>query len=95
MLHLAMIREMIQWVFAYDHQNYARYLPLYYSEMTRLNEDHPDVHDHYVNDIGFTVQMGPQNFSPGDRRNSKLRTPRLMAEQRALASSLPLCANTI
>ena len=30
LLHLHAIRQMIPWCFAYDKENYARYLPVYY-----------------------------------------------------------------
>ena len=60
LLHLAMIKEMIPWAFAYDRYNYARHLPIYYAAMTRLEEDHPDVFDHMLNG-GFSVQLGGSN----------------------------------
>ena len=39
MLHLASTRAMIPWCFSYDRLNYARYLPIYYAQMS--NRDHP------------------------------------------------------
>ena len=44
LLHLHAIRAMITWCFAYDKVNYARYLPVYLTEMINLQTDHPDVH---------------------------------------------------
>ena len=41
-LHLECIREMLPWYFAYDHVNYARYLPLYLIHMIQLPETHPE-----------------------------------------------------
>ena len=35
LLHLAMVKNMLPWTFAYDKQNYARYLSVYYTQMTR------------------------------------------------------------
>ena len=35
-LHLHGIRSMIPWCFAYDKQNYARYLSIYHAKMTKL-----------------------------------------------------------
>jgi hypothetical protein len=35
-MHLASIRSLIPWCFAYDHLNYAKYVPVYYSDMTNL-----------------------------------------------------------
>ena len=59
-LHLASIRNMLPWCFALDKTNYARYLPLYYAQMTRLAETCPDLHDHFING-GFSVQLGKEN----------------------------------
>ena len=39
LLHLASIMAMIPWCFSYDRLNYARYLPIYYAQMSNL--DHP------------------------------------------------------
>lgn len=36
MLHLACIRQMLPWCFAYDNTNYAKYMSIYYSDMTSL-----------------------------------------------------------
>ena len=60
LLHLASIRKIIPWCFAYDRQNYARYLPYYYAQMSRLAIDHPDVHAHFMNG-GFSVQLDRNN----------------------------------
>ena len=60
LLYLAMIKEMIPWCFAYDRQNYARYLLVYYLEMTRLQIDHPEMNDHFIRG-GFSVQLGGTN----------------------------------
>lgn len=40
-LHVACIRDMIPWMFAYDRTNYARYLPYYWSDMQQLETTHP------------------------------------------------------
>jgi len=37
-LHLSCIRSMIPWCFAMDKINYARYLPVYYAQMSRLQQ---------------------------------------------------------
>jgi len=59
-LHLASVRAMIPWCFAYDRLNYARYLPYYYAEMSRLFTTHPDVYSEFMRG-GFSVQLGPTN----------------------------------
>ena len=55
-----MMKELIPWAFAYDRQNYARHLPIYYAAMTHLEDDHPDVYDHMLHG-GFSVQLGESN----------------------------------
>ena len=60
LLHLAMIRAMLPWTFAYDKQNYARYMSAYYTQMTRLEMDHPESYDHLTNG-GLSVQIGSSN----------------------------------
>ena len=59
-LHLEMIRRMIPWCFAYDRQNYAKYLPLYLRDMIRLQEDHAPLYNHFKNG-GFVTQLGDAN----------------------------------
>ena len=59
-LHLSAIEQMIPWCFAYDNVNYARYLPAYLSEMTHLEETHPEAHE-FLKSGGFSVQIGDQN----------------------------------
>lgn len=59
-LHVSSIRKMIPWCFAYDNLNYARYLSAYLSEMSHLEEDHPDVIA-YFRSGGFSVQIGDEN----------------------------------
>ena len=43
-LHLECIKEMLPWVFPFDHTNYARYLPVYLAQMMVLPETHPEAH---------------------------------------------------
>lgn len=42
-LHLATAAKMLPWYFSYNHLNYARYLPVYLSEMGCLQTTHPSV----------------------------------------------------
>ena len=42
-LHLAALREMLPWYFAYDGPNYARYGTAYYVEMCALPYTHPTI----------------------------------------------------
>ena len=59
-LHISSIRNLIPWCFAYDNINYARYLSSYLSEMTHLEEEHPEVLTHFKSG-GFAVQIGDCN----------------------------------
>ena len=55
-LHLSCIRRMIPWCFDLAKINYARYLPVYYAQMSRLQETSPVLHDHFING-GLSVQL--------------------------------------
>jgi hypothetical protein len=54
-LHLSTLQSMIPWFFAYDHRNYARYLPAYLTEMGALSSTHPEVFE-YLKSGNFSVQ---------------------------------------
>ena len=41
-LHLACIRDIMPWMFAYDRVNYSRYLPVYFLQMSALLFTHPE-----------------------------------------------------
>lgn len=56
MLHLACIRQMLPWCFAYDNTNYARYMSIY----DQPTKEHPQVHA-FMEAGGFSVQMSPNN----------------------------------
>lgn len=43
-LHLASVRSMLPWFFAYDKQNYSRFLTIYWFEMMQLQHTHPQVY---------------------------------------------------
>ena len=60
MLHLASVRAMIPWCFAYDRLNYARYLPCYDAQMFQLHTTHPNVHAEIMQG-GFQVKLGSNN----------------------------------
>lgn len=63
-LRLHAIQSMIPWCFAYDTLNYARYLPVYYAQMTSLPLSHPDIYLEFTQGH-FSVQLSDQ--SPFDR----------------------------
>lgn len=54
-LHLAAIRLILPWIFAYDRVNYARYLSIYWFEMKNLETASPLIHKHFL-DGEFVVQ---------------------------------------
>lgn len=59
-LHLSCVRQMLPWCFAYNAINYARYMSAYYSDMTSLPDEHPEVHE-FMSNGGFSVQMSKEN----------------------------------
>jgi hypothetical protein len=59
-LHLANIRKMIPWCFVADKINYARYLPVYYSQMMVLEDTAPQTYRYFMSG-GFSVQKGGSN----------------------------------
>ncbi|KAL8567726.1 hypothetical protein ACOMHN_009034 [Nucella lapillus] len=59
-LHLHAIRSMIPWCFSYDKLNYARFLPVYYAEMTNLATDHPEIYEEFQKG-NFSVQLATGN----------------------------------
>ena len=59
-LYLSCIEETIPWAFAYDRQNYARYLVPYLNDLLGLPTTMPAVYDAFM-DGQFSVQMGKLN----------------------------------
>lgn len=55
-LHLSTVRLMMKWFFAYDHVNYARYLPSYWLEIVNLPFTHPSCHREISVKGQWTVQ---------------------------------------
>ena len=51
---------MLPWCFSYNAINYARYMSAYYSDMTSLPDEHPEV-DEFMRNGGFSVQMSEEN----------------------------------
>ena len=59
-LYLSCIEEVIPWAFAYDRQNYARYLIPFLDDMRHLSVRMPEVYTAF-NKGQFSVQMGARN----------------------------------
>lgn len=55
-LHLSAIHSMLPWFFAYDRVNYSRYLSIYWWEMQKLEETHPDIKEEFMAG-NFSVQQ--------------------------------------
>ena len=54
-LHLAAVRALLPWMFAYNRTNYSRYLPVYWFEMNNLATTNPFVHQELMKG-DFAVQ---------------------------------------
>ena len=61
-LHLASVRFMLPWFFAYDRTNYARYLPVYWLEMVNLPQTHEVSHRDLSIKGQWTVQRQDNNL---------------------------------
>jgi hypothetical protein len=59
-LHVAALRAMLPWFFAFERVNYSRYGTVYWMEMMNLSNTHPTVH-HYLQSDHFTVQRISDN----------------------------------
>ena len=59
---LQCIREFLPYCFSLNCQNYARNLSCYYIDMTNLENSHPDMFNHMLNQ-GSTVSLSGQPFT--------------------------------
>jgi hypothetical protein len=62
-LHLSVVRKIIPWFFSYNHQNYARYSPFYWLEMSDLPQTHPDTHDQFISGSWVVQRQNRYGFS--------------------------------
>lgn len=60
--HLSATREIMPWMFSYDHVNYSRYLPLYWCQMHELQTTCPSAYEKLSNG-DFCVQRSENPFS--------------------------------
>ena len=61
-LHLEATSAMLPWMFAYDHQNYFRFLTYYWSQMTKLPTTHPNIFNEFF--LGnVSVRRTPGKFN--------------------------------
>ena len=56
-MHLNAVRAMLPWFYAHDAQNYARYLPAYWTEMLALPETHAEIYENVVVTGSWAVQQ--------------------------------------
>lgn len=61
-LHVACIRDLIPWLFAYDRTNYSRYLPVYWCEVELLSQTHPQAYNS-LSQGEFAIQRGTHAFA--------------------------------
>ena len=61
-LHLSCILQMLPWCFSYDRLNYARYLTLYWLQMTNLGNTHPEALA-FLKNGGLSVQRSTCPFA--------------------------------
>lgn len=59
-LYVESIRSLLPWTFAYDRQNYARYLTLHFMEMVNLEENHKSIYEEFMKG-NFSVQLTEGN----------------------------------
>ncbi len=60
LLNAAMIEQMIDWAYAYDHQKYARSQASHYADISRLEDEYPEIYAFFKRG-GFSVQIGEYN----------------------------------
>ena len=73
-LYVSCIEEFIPWCFAYDRQNYARYLIPFLNDMLRLPSSTPEVYNAFFNGE-FSVQMGKANPLVATKQTKLSKTP--------------------
>ena len=66
-LTLNSCNELCPWFFAIGHTNYARWLPVFLKDMAKLPEDHPAVHDAFMEGM-CVVQRGDKKCYCGSSR---------------------------
>ena len=56
------LMKIAPWMFALDHHNYARWLPVHINEMSQLQQNHPGVYEEFLKGK-FSVQKSNRKFS--------------------------------
>lgn len=60
--YIKAIKELLPWIFALDHLNYARWLSVHFRDMSELSIKHPEVHQQFTNG-SFVVHKTKKLFS--------------------------------
>ena len=58
--YIETIRSILPWCFAYDRQNYSRYLTAHYYDLVFLNINHPEIYTEFQNG-NFSIQISSNN----------------------------------
>lgn len=58
-LYVDAIRQILPWLFAMDHTNYARWLAVHYWDMQALSSKHPDVYKQAMMHLSYTRPTEP------------------------------------
>ena len=87
-LHLATLRVMLPWFFAYDRVNYSRYLPIYLSEMLNLEHTHPVIYAELVKGEFVVQRQSRYGFSQDNWADGKSRFKDLRRNYRIFAKSI-------
>ena len=67
-LHLQSTERMLRWMFAYDRPNYARFLTLYWVNMQKMPQTHPEVHNQFeLGNYSVRRHHGKFNEIPSDQ----------------------------
>ena len=61
-MYVQSLLQIVSWLFALDHINYARWLPVHISDMFNLKKTHPGVYHQFMNGH-FSVQKTNNVFS--------------------------------
>ena len=60
-MYVQSVRDLLPWMFAMDHGNYARWLYVHYRDMCILSSKHPDGYNHFQEGC-FTVHKTSTRF---------------------------------
>ena len=61
-LYISTLQEILPWLFAMDHTNCARWLPVHLRDMIFLESRHPSLYQQFLNK-NFVIQKSPRVFS--------------------------------